>query len=71
VVQDTYCPDAYGLMTDIGCWELAALGQIPHIADDDGRELRMDPTSDSVSFYNRFFGNLLCKRPIDNVIITW
>jgi hypothetical protein len=71
VVQDTYCPDSYGLLTNMESWELAGLGQIPHVADDDGREIRMDPTSDSVSMYNRFYGNLLCHRPMDSVIITW
>lgn len=72
VMQDTYCPDAYGLLTDMDCWELAALGQIPQLDEDEsGKVLMKMANADSREFRNKFYGNQLCHRPQDNVLITW
>lgn len=71
VMQDTYCPDAYGLLTDMSCWELAALGQIPQLDEEEGKVLTRSANADSREFRNKFYGNQVCHRPQDNVMITW
>ena len=70
-MSDPNCPYAYGLMTSRNAWKLASLKGAPHFAEEDGRRFRQEVASDAIEFRLKAYWNLLCKRPLDNVIIDW
>jgi hypothetical protein len=71
VLDDPTCPYAYGLMTRRDAWEFATLGDAPHFAEEDGRRFLRESASDGIEFRLKMYGNLICQRPVDNVLIDF
>jgi hypothetical protein len=71
VMDDPTCPYAYGLLTRRDAWEFASLGDAPHFAEEDGRRFLRESTSDGIEFRLKAYANLICQRPIDNVLIDF
>jgi len=71
VMDDPNCPYAYGLLTKRDAWEYASLGDAPHFAEEDGRRFLRESTSDGIEFRLKAYSNLICHRPIDNVLIDF
>jgi len=70
VMPDANMPYAYALLTTRSAWELCSLDGQPHFARDlDGKRFHQSATSDSIEYRLAFYGNLICKRPLDNVVI--
>jgi hypothetical protein len=70
ISSDPNMPEAVGLMTRKAAWELASLGGMPHFADEAGSRFRQESQSDSLEFRLKAYWNLICKRPLDNVIMN-
>lgn len=71
VMDDPNCPYAYGLLTKRDAWEYASLGDAPHFAEEDGRRFLRESTSDGIEFRLKAYSNLICQRPIDNVLVDF
>jgi len=71
VLDDPTCPYAYGLMTNRSAWEFPTLGDAPHFAEEDGRRFLRESASDGIEFRLKMYGNLICQRPVDNVLIDF
>lgn len=71
VMSDANCPFSRGLLTKKAAWELSSLGPAPHFAEQSGSRLLVETSSDGVEYRLKAYWNMLCKRPIDNVLITW
>lgn len=71
VMDDPNCPYAYGLLTKRDAWEYASLGDAPHFAEEDGRRFLRESTSDGIEFRLKAYSNLICHRPIDNVLVDF
>lgn len=71
VIADRDCPQGHALLTNRKAWLLRGLRQLPHLADEDGRTFRMEAGADNVEAWLRCWGNLGCKRTLDNTAIKW
>lgn len=71
VMDDPNCPYAYGLLTKRDAWEYPSLGDSPHFAEEDGRRFLRESTSDGIEFRLKGYANLICHRPINNVLIDF
>jgi len=71
VLDDPTCPYAYGLLSNRSAWEFATLGDAPHFAEEDGRRFLRESASDGIEFRLKMYGNLICQRPVDNVVIDF
>lgn len=72
VVGDPNAPYAYGLLTKIGDWELSSTPSgAPHFHEQAGSKLLTSVGSDGMDFRLKVYWNLICHRPINNVLITW
>lgn len=71
VLDDPTCPYAYGLLSRRDAWEFATLGDAPHFAEEDGRRFLRESASDGIEFRLKMYGNLICQRPVDNVVIDF
>ncbi len=71
VMADPNCPEAYGLLTRKDAWELSSLGAFPHFSREDGLKFLRDASNDGIEFRLKAYWNILCKRPVDNILITW
>jgi len=68
---DPAMPYDIGFLTRLDSWEFKSLGEAPHLCDEDGKTVRVEPSNDAVEFRDRVYGNWGCKRQVDNVHITW
>lgn len=71
VLDDPTCPYAYGLLSRRDAWEFATLGDAPHFAEEDGRRFLRESASDGIEFRLKMYGNLICQRPVDNIVIDF
>ena len=71
VLDDPTCPYAFGLLSRRDAWEFATLGDAPHFAEEDGRRFLRESASDGIEFRLKMYGNLICQRPVDNVVIDF
>ena len=71
VMDDPNCPYATGLLTRRDSWEFASLGDAPHFSEEDGRRFLRESSSDGIQFRLKAYANLLCHRPIDNIVISF
>lgn len=71
VLDDPNCPYAYGLLTRRDAWELAGLGDLPHFSEEDGRRFLRESSSDGIEFRLKGYANLICQRPVDNVLVNF
>ena len=71
VMDDPNCPYATGLLTRRDAWEFASLGDAPHFSEEDGRRFLRESTSDGIEFRLKAYANLICHRPIDNIVISF
>lgn len=71
VLDDPTCPYAYGLLSNRSAWEFATLGDAPHFAEEDGRRFLRESASDGIEFRLKMYGNLICQRPVDNMVIDF
>lgn len=71
VMDDPTCPYAYGLLTRRDAWEFSTLGDAPHFAEEDGRRFLRESASDGIEFRLKMYGNVLCNRPVDNVLVDF
>lgn len=71
VLDDPTCPYAYGLLSNRSAWEFATLGDAPHFAEEDGRRFLRESGSDGIEFRLKMYGNLICQRPVDNMVIDF
>ncbi len=71
VVADPSCPYSHGLMTRKEAWELASLDEAPHFAEEDGRKFLREQSADAIEFRLKSYWQLICQRPVDNVLIGW
>ena len=70
VIPDPDCPLAYGFALTKKSWELHTLGKCPHpLTGADKKVLR--PDADSWEVRIGAYGNVICKTPKDNMVITW
>jgi hypothetical protein len=64
-------PYAYGLMTRREAWELASLEGQPHFDEQGGDRLLVETSADAKEFRLKVYWQLICRRPVDNVLISW
>ena len=67
---DQNCPAAYAFLLTLDTWTLRSLGPAPRILDIDGMKMLRESTADAYEVRCAFFGNLSCKAPGWNAIIT-
>lgn len=70
VVTDADCPGGLGWLLDEDTWEFHSLGEVPHIAAEDGRESLRGTSTDSIQVRARWWGDQLCKNPHKNGIFA-
>lgn len=70
VVPDQNCQPGLAWMLQLDSWELATLGPVVSIFDDDGLEVQRLPTADGVEVRCSFMGNVRCFAPGWNVRVT-
>lgn len=72
VFADPWCPQGTGYLLTLSSWELRSTAKVPDFLDFDkvGQILRV---SDEDAYEGRIgcYANLLCRRPFDNMVITW
>lgn len=71
VMDDPNCPYAYGLITKRDCWDFSTLGDCPHFAEEDGRRFLRESSSDGVEFRLKYYGNLICQAPVNNMLVDF
>lgn len=71
VVADPNCPHPYGLLTNKDAWELAGLGRVPHFSEEDGLKFSREANADAIEFRLKMYGQIICHRPVNNVLIDW
>lgn len=72
IMKEPAMPDDKALMTTRDCWELSSTKNgWPHFSKEDGLKLARVHDSDQVEFVLKAYGNLLCHRPLDNVLINF
>lgn len=70
VIPDQNCPSnlAYGLQLDT--WKLYSLGKAVRVIDTDGLQMLRQASADGVEVRYGFYGNLGCRAPGFNVVVT-
>lgn len=71
VMSDANAPYSYGLLTRRDIWSLDSLGEAPHFDEQSGNKFLVESSADGKQFRLKAYWNLCCKRPLDNVLITW
>ena len=71
VVADPNCPNELGLLTRKSAWELCGLGKMPHFSQEDGLKFTRLNTADAIEFRLKAYWQMVCHRPVDNVLIAW
>lgn len=71
VVPDAYCPYAYGLLTDLSAWEFRSIGDFPHWEKFANDQYFVEASADAKQFRLKGYGNLICHRPVDNILVTF
>lgn len=70
VFLDPYVPTGVGLLMQMDTWELASLGPIVDLFNEDGLDMIRDGSLDQLNFRITGYGNLICKAPGFNCVIT-
>lgn len=70
VVSDPNCPTGYAFGLKLDEWELASLGPLVAVQDDDGNKMLRDSDDDSVELRIGSYRNLICKKPGYNFVAT-
>lgn len=72
VYGDPFCPQGTGYLLTLSSWELRSTAKVPDFLDFDkaGQILRV---SDEDAYEGRIgaYANLLCRRPFENMVISW
>lgn len=71
VMDDWALPNRYSLATKRDCWELSSLGSAPHFDEQGGGRLFVEAGADAKEIRTKAYWNLLCHRPVDNVLFDW
>ena len=71
VFADQDCPNAYGFMLDMRHWSLYSLGEAIRILDLDGNKMLRESSADAMEIRVGFFGQIGCRSPLGNAIITF
>lgn len=71
VIVSPACPDSNVYVLDESSWVLASAGPAPHIDDEGGTALKLDPSTTSAGYYVRgeAFAELCCHAPGYNGVI--
>jgi hypothetical protein len=70
VIPDQNAVNAYAFMLQLNTWKLYSLGKAVRVIDTDGLQMLRQATADGVEVRYGFYGNLGCKAPGYNCIIT-
>lgn len=70
VLPDIFCPDGYAFALDLDTWQLASLGDAPHILTHDGNRTQREGSSDGIEVRIGFYGNVICRAPGFSTVIT-
>lgn len=72
VFADPWCPQGTGYLLTLSSWELRSTAKVPDFLDFDkkGQILRVN-NEDAYEGRIGCYANLLCKRPFENMVITW
>lgn len=71
VVPDTNCPDPRGYLLQMSMWKFYGLGRIPRIFREDGLTVLRQSTADGVEVRALYRGQMGCRAPGFNAVITW
>jgi len=70
VLADQNCPGGYAFMLQLNTWKLYSLGKAVSITDTDGNRMLRQASADGVEVRMAFYGNLGCRAPGYNAVIT-
>lgn len=70
VLPDPYCPYGYALITNRNAWEFKSIGDFPHWEKAGGDQYFVEASADAREFRLKGYGNLICHRPVDNILCT-
>ena len=70
VVVDPDCPGGVIYLLDEDTWEFHSLLEVPHLSTEDGRDFMRGGSSDSIQVRARYWGDLLCKNPRKNGVMS-
>lgn len=71
VMLDPYVPTGKGYLLQMDSWELVSVGPPVELFNGDGLDMLRDSTGDLLNFRITGYGNILCKQPGFNAIITF
>ena len=71
VMSDLTMPYAYGLLTKRGTWKLISMKELPHFDVQAGDKFLTEAAQDGKQFRLIGYPQVVCERPLDNVLITW
>lgn len=70
VVPDMNCPDDKAYMLQLNTWGLHSIGKAVRAIDTDSLQMLRQASSDGVEVRWGFYGNLACKAPGFNAVVT-
>lgn len=70
VIPDQNCPSDKAFMLQLSSWKLYSLGKAVRVIDTDGLMMLRQSSSDGVEVRYGFYGNLGCRAPGYNCVVT-
>lgn len=71
VIADQNCPYIYGYGVAMEYWKFYSLGKLCAVVDSDGLEMLRQATQDGVEYRSAFYGNIGCRAPGSNIVISF
>lgn len=71
VIPDQNCPSNRCFMLQLDMWKLYSLGKAVRTIDTDGLQMLRQASADGVEVRMGFYGNLGCRAPGFNCVVTW
>lgn len=69
-VSDPNCPANRGYVINLETWYISSVGDVPHVASDDGRPSIRLTDDDGVEIRTRAYSNLICTNPAKNGVFS-
>jgi len=70
VIPDQNCPSNLAYMLQLDTWKLMSLGKAVRVIDTDGLQMLRQASADGVEVRYGFYGNLACKAPGYNGVVS-
>lgn len=71
LIPDVNCQSGRGYLLQLNTWKLNSLGPAPHLFETDGLMSLRQATADGVEVRGQYYGQLGCKAPGWNAVVTF